>query len=355
MGGCGSKTADGDVVDGVKSGPGRGQTKAYERALEHSQTLLKIELEAKEARAARAATRIQSLTRGKQGRSIVPPLKQNPCNRYRVNVEAERFGDCLCGWTKAEHNTHAFDLDPHSAKAKRLNSNELRNKMAKKEYATCDEYLINMNAENFGDCLCGKPKSEHKASALQGEQRGTPTIVDSEEVRARFAQNEATTTCTKYRVNVQAENYGECVTSRIGSILKPEVAVCLCGRPKSEHAASALNYTEMERQARQNDTNLRDGSTSMPFIGEHKTCIYPVVAEDAHTPVRRRDAAEVYACTSHDFGKCCHKRRSPIRGSLQHPDTDLGQCRFARASSKRKQSVVSITGAFRLALALSFL
>ena len=38
------------------------------------------------------------------------------------------------------------------------------------ESKACDNYRVDMTASNFGDCVCGQPKAEHKAGAARPRQ-----------------------------------------------------------------------------------------------------------------------------------------------------------------------------------------
>uniref|UniRef100_A0A7S0QA62 Uncharacterized protein n=1 Tax=Coccolithus braarudii TaxID=221442 RepID=A0A7S0QA62_9EUKA len=189
-----------------------------------------------------AATKMQAVVRGKSGRKVVPPLKQAPCNRYRVNVSAENFGDCLCGWPKANHSEVAFRSE--NAKGKRVDSFELRSKMEKKEKQACEEYRVNMAATNFGDCMCGRPRSEHTDIALTPVTPQKATTVDDKELRKKFVQKESAD-CVKYVLNMNSANFGECI----------------CGRPKAEHSVAALKNVN-EASAKVNEAELRKKMTA---------------------------------------------------------------------------------------------
>jgi len=192
----------------------------------------------------RAAVRVQAAARGKAGRQVTPPLKLSPCNRYRVNVAADNFGDCLCGWAKGEHSTGAFLSE--IKKGKRVDSFELRSKMEKKEKQACDEYRIDMQAVNFGDCICGRPKIEHKELALtpmKASPRAMP--VDEKELHAKFT-HVTKTDCLRYQVNMNAANFGECV----------------CGRPKAEHTDAALKGLVEDASSKVDEAELRRKMTA---------------------------------------------------------------------------------------------
>jgi len=232
-------------------------------------------------------------------------------------------------------------MDTHGTKAKRLDSSELRGKMAKKEYNACNEYHINMQAENFGDCICGRPKAEHADSAIKGDKPVTPTIVDSEQVRARFAHNNNIASCKEYRVNMQAANFGECV----------------CGRPKAEHTAEALKGAETERQAVDEEElrkkmTAREKTTCKEFVLDMDpnapfgqcTCGRPkkehletsIKSQDGHTPMKKQTSEELReTMVRKETVDCTHYRLD------MDPNAPFGQC--ACGHPKGRHSVEALS------------
>ena len=140
------------------------------------------------------------------------------CDNYRIDLTGAKFGVCRCGFPKAEHKLtaerphggasgqpriawrpkqmklHSSD-GPQSAVSMRrprggdgpLNTRvqaiheEVRDKVeaavvdavvtskparwSAAEHTACDNYRLDMAAERFGDCKCGRPKSEHKVTS----------------------------------------------------------------------------------------------------------------------------------------------------------------------------------------------
>ena len=41
--------------------------------------------------------------------------------------------------------------------------------------SACDNYRVNLEAANFGDCVCGRPKSEHSEAALTAGRSRQPS------------------------------------------------------------------------------------------------------------------------------------------------------------------------------------
>lgn len=72
---------------------------------------------------------MQSAARGKRDREKVELMK-HPCDHYRVNMQAETFGECMCGWPKAAHTAEALAKKVEKEKTvRRVNSEDLRDKM----------------------------------------------------------------------------------------------------------------------------------------------------------------------------------------------------------------------------------
>lgn len=81
-----------------------------------------------------------------------------------------------------------------------------------REMATCERYEVNMQAANFGECVCGAAKALHTAAALaKSDEKGKANAqVDGETLRRqKFVQKEFAP-CRKYVVNMQSANFGEC-------------------------------------------------------------------------------------------------------------------------------------------------
>lgn len=153
------------------------------------------------------------------------------CDNYRIDMTASKFGACKCGWPKADHKISAaapqrarpawkpqqMKLHPSDGPQGAVNMRhpptgrpmdvrmqEIQAKVhaqveaavvdavtsqpqpakpavkAAKAEATaevvdvseaqpaCDNYRLDMAAARFGDCKCGRPKSEHKVTNTGG-------------------------------------------------------------------------------------------------------------------------------------------------------------------------------------------
>lgn len=151
-----------------------------------------------------------------------------PCAVYRVNLQAENFGDCMCTFPKAEHSKESLTKALAGKKGTtRRNSGDVRAGFVQKQYCDCKRYRVNLASSNFGECMCGRPKAEHSPEALAenadaGSMAGN-TRRDSKELRSTFVQKEKAD-CPKFEPNLETGAYGE----------------CKCGRMRADHTDEAL-------------------------------------------------------------------------------------------------------------------
>ena len=271
MGCGGSKKAD-DVADpsavtleGGAAPPAKKPVKAPSAGQLAKQ---KAEEERLEKAQAAAAVKVQARARGAKGRAAaVAERAKYPCKQYRVNVAAENFGDCLCGFPKAEHKASAFEKNTaEPARAKRVNSADAREKMMQKEKVACKKYVVNMESANFGECVCGAKRDDHTAEALAAGTKGGPKHGerDSAEVRAGFVQKEFVE-CKKYVVNMESANFGECV----------------CGAKRDDHSPAALAAATKggPKHGQRNSADVRGGFLQKEYCACEK---YVVNMESAN-------------------------------------------------------------------------
>ena len=86
-------------------------------------------------------------------------------------MEATSFGECVCGRPRSEHSAAAL-ASVKSSHSTALNSPELRARFVKDECVSCEEYVLDMgNDVPFGQCVCGESKSKHSQLALAVRRR----------------------------------------------------------------------------------------------------------------------------------------------------------------------------------------
>jgi hypothetical protein len=235
MGNCGSSAAS-DVDPAAKAGT---RTAPPEKATKSSTGAKAKKIDPKVT----AAIAVQKNFRAKAGRTkgatYMRERAERSCGCYRVNVKSDSFGICFCGWAKAEHGDDALRKGATNISGpKRVGSSEvrqrahrngevesdrvaafaprracpapataadlvrsrficfppppslllqLRARMQKKDKVRCAKYVMNMEGENFGECVCGAPRDAHEDAALDKEKAKNDRK-DSAEVRpARIA------------------------------------------------------------------------------------------------------------------------------------------------------------------------
>lgn len=109
-----------------------------------------------------------------------------------------------------------------------MDGEELRKTFVQKEKAECQRFVVNMHATRFGECLCGRIRTEHTAEALVAVRGGNNSTVSAAELRKSFVHQVAASSsaCDEYEIDMVSENvpFGQCV----------------CGEPKAKHAESAF-------------------------------------------------------------------------------------------------------------------
>ena len=207
---------------------GCGGSKASADGVRTSGVVLKKGSGPSAATASASATKLQSRVRGKAARERVENMR-HPCMNYRVNMKAEEFGTCMCGWPKKDHTPEALakKATEHKSPKKIVSDNVLRDRMMdsplRSGKCACERYQVNMQAVEFGQCVCGEPKANHSAAALAAGEATKVAKVDDAEVRARMVQRQKAD-CLRYEVAMGESGFGTCV----------------CGRPRAEHSEAAL-------------------------------------------------------------------------------------------------------------------
>jgi len=217
---------DGNKTEAAAKAREEADAKAKAQAEADAKAKAQAEVKAKaeaEALAEASAKKVQAIVRGNADRVKVELMK-HACGHYRLNTQADTFGECMCGWPKGAHSAEAFTKKAAKPEVKKVGSVELREKMTRKEYCRCERYAVNLASANFGECQCGEPKARHSPEALASEA-AKATRVDSEEARAKMVQKEYAE-CTEYQV-LMGDN-------------SVAFGTCVCGRPRAEHSEAAL-------------------------------------------------------------------------------------------------------------------
>ena len=126
------------------------------------------------------------------------------CAMYSVNLQSASFGECACGFPKANHSDDALKQNAKNGgtgMTTRRDEHELRSKFVQREYVKCANYEVDMGAGvQYGTCRCGAPRADHTNMVLQGGKREFKAKRSNQDViaqmKARAAATEAAATET---------------------------------------------------------------------------------------------------------------------------------------------------------------
>jgi len=153
------------------------------------------------------------------------------CERYVVNMQSDNFGECMCGQPKAAHSAAALSAGEVS-KLARVASGDVRAKFVQKQKVECTSFEADMTAEGFGMCTCGAPRADHSEAALAAAAKlQTKGRVASGELRDKFVQKDFCA-CEEYEV-LMGDN-------------SVAFGTCVCGEPRSAHSEVALQAGELK-------------------------------------------------------------------------------------------------------------
>ena len=119
------------------------------------------------------------------------------CESYEVDLHAATFGACKCGFRKSDHSSAATARRQSNGKAKFV-------VVEKEATAACSSFRVDVTADKFGQCKCGYQKIEHSDAATD-TSRGTAA-----QVLFVAVQKEASGACSSYEIDLTAESFGQC-------------------------------------------------------------------------------------------------------------------------------------------------
>lgn len=147
------------------------------------------------------------------GTNIVPPQGQ-PCNNYRVDLTATGFAICKCGFPRDAHITKEENKAAQALRnlkmknSQRINVNDVD--WSNGEGKACKNYRVDVNAENFGDCVCGFPKDAHVDRGENNAAKALKKLRSTQSAKDNFRPRTGKP-CNNYKVDLNAENFGDCL------------------------------------------------------------------------------------------------------------------------------------------------
>jgi hypothetical protein len=157
---------------------------------------------------------------------LTPNKTYHPTTTTTTIVQGKSFGDCRCGHPKSEHK--AGSGVPHDeAWAKNAHAPVAVVVEETTGGDGCDNYQVNMSAANFGECVCGKPKSAHAKGG--GKPRGSglgqlkvtsPPLPAATPIATAVVDDEYEPgACDNFNLDVTNSSFG----------------MCTCGWKKADH------------------------------------------------------------------------------------------------------------------------
>jgi len=147
----------------------------------------------------------------------------NPCGSYRTDTTAKAFGQCKCGWPRADHAAKKSNKAEEalnrlkSSTTVGLNDTTGRASMN----GACMNFRVDVTASKFGVCKCGKMQSDHRAEKVNPARQALKSLKAAgssrNPVQARLMTNGKP--CNEYQVDPKADSFG----------------LCFCGFKKADH------------------------------------------------------------------------------------------------------------------------
>ena len=190
---------------------------------------------------------------------------KHPCDNYRVDIHAAKFGTCVCGWSRAAHSKGALQKAASKVDFKRKDSEELRKEFVQREKVVCPKFVVDMNASVFGMCVCGQLRADHSEAALAaGDKAKANAAVDSEDLRKKFVQRQKVA-CLKFEVDMNASTFGVC--ANCGALRADHDDAALLGSPNMRGRANTVfDSAEVRDRMRERAKEL-DSSAALDTRG----------------------------------------------------------------------------------------
>lgn len=147
-----------------------------------------------------------------------------PCKVYRVDVSAANFGDCKCGFPKDAHVEK--DMNNAAKALKKLRSTQsAKDNFRPRTGKPCNNYKVDMTAEVFGTCLCGFAKEDHiekeenhAAQALRKLKEKNALVNKANDLKAEGADDEAEKILSKLEKKAEKKGPSNTTGSSSGAI-----------------------------------------------------------------------------------------------------------------------------------------
>ncbi|GBG25116.1 Hypothetical Protein FCC1311_013342 [Hondaea fermentalgiana] len=129
-----------------------------------------------------------------------------PCKNYRVDTTADKFGTCKCGWDKTAHETKGENKAAQALS--RLRSGKGNDGAFSSGDGPCQNFRVDVTADKFGMCKCGYHQSEHKEKADNPARRALQSLRSTSSSKPMTPDGKP---CHNYVADVKADRFGMCV------------------------------------------------------------------------------------------------------------------------------------------------
>lgn len=108
--------------------------------------------------------------------NLVSPATKKACRRFELDLQGTGFNQCTCGFPRGAHAERALRYaNAHAPIARSPSPAGAPKRLAKRSsvlhVAECDEFRIDLSANEFGKCICGFPKKQHHQAALEARSK----------------------------------------------------------------------------------------------------------------------------------------------------------------------------------------
>ena len=87
-------------------------------------------------------------------------LNSFPCSNYQLDMKADQFGNCKCGFSKGAHG-NVPTIQARKSTTPNVVAAAVAAASGEKQAAPCSSFALDMTADTFGMCSCGYLRKEH--------------------------------------------------------------------------------------------------------------------------------------------------------------------------------------------------
>mmetsp|Transcript_15912 Transcript_15912/g.30799 ORF Transcript_15912/g.30799 Transcript_15912/m.30799 type:complete len:235 (-) Transcript_15912:517-1221(-) len=139
------------------------------------------------------------------------------------------YGLCVCGFPMEEHKA-----DDQKSSTFRRSLRHLAKRISKRvssKREPCENFAIDLNSDQYGQCSCGFTKPEHDKAAKRRAEKEARALARTRSTPIMSASGKIVGPCTHFELDMKSEGgYG----------------VCVCGFPRERHQNFTMRPSEWE-------------------------------------------------------------------------------------------------------------